>query len=233
MTFRKCLLFCISLITVFILGAMCSYFFLIKSYNSKFETNPFINDEYQESFNSSLDNNDINDYAIQAYNHFLEGNIKIDNYTIDSIIIPTGEPDSRYYTKYAFFDINRDGIYDMHIKTPREYIIFSYDYTNGLYLWNSLSPYIEPLNNGAFMFTRYLFASMKESYCYIIIDNYGNEICQIKFGISDSYDETNNDNNQYWFCDTEVSKEIYESLSSPYMEIGSDMINWIVLCENS
>ncbi len=170
--------------------------------------------------------------ALQTYREFLTGTINAGMYNINTIIIPTGEPYSRYYTEYAFFDSSGDGTPELHVRSARNYFIFTYK-DDQIVFWSSLSPYAKPLNNRAFLSTRFSFASTTESHGYTILDYSGNKVLQIGFSFSDSnqngiYDE----GDEYWFCEAQVSKETYDILTNPYMTISSDLIKWVVLCES-
>jgi len=172
------------------------------------------------------------DRAIESYKEFLTGTRNAGDWDINTIIIPTGEPERRYFTKYAFFDSNSDGIPELHIKSARQYIVFTFK-NDEIVIWSSLSPYVEPLNNGAYLFTRCLFAGIAEAHSYVMLDYYGKEVLKINFSIVDTNQNgVNDEGDEYWFCEAGISKETYDILTKPYMTIGSDLIEWIVLCEN-
>lgn len=52
----------------------------------------------------------------------MSGQISVHGIDINYITVPTGEPDKRYPTKYAFGDSNGDDIPELHLKSSRYYI---------------------------------------------------------------------------------------------------------------
>jgi len=134
------------------------------------------------------------------------------------------------WLRYAFFDMNGDGIPELHLRT-----LFYYDILtcrNGeLCVWKSLNTVAEPLNNGAVLITRTDLDNFS-GYTYIEYDFLGNETLRIDFGESSKH-FFNDDGwiyastSYYYFEGEEVSKEEWDTLTEPYFSIGSDKIEWI------
>jgi hypothetical protein len=187
-----------------------------------------------------LELNQIDDTekVINIYNEFLRGNIVVEEVDINYITIPTGEPDKRYETKYAFFDSNGDGIPELHINSGRYYYIFTVT-GNDLIIWKLLSPNppYYALDNGAFISRRYGSGPMSDEYFYIIVDFSGNEVFSLRFS---KYDKNANGfydkNDEYLFDGVSVTKEIWEGLTKRYfftdatgIEQIRNEIEWVVL----
>lgn len=184
------------------------------------------------------------DTAIELYKEFLSGQISVHGIDINYITVPTGEPDKRYPTKYAFFDSNGDDIPELHLKSARYYYIFSF-INNKLVLWKDLSLEGDsiPLTNGAFINQDNDTALLEEHYNYFILNYSGDEVFSLKFyrkiikwnGVYDGYD---NDVNtyKYYYAGTEVSKEQWDELIKSFLYTDnngvkqiSNQIKWNVL----
>ena len=159
--------------------------------------------------------------SMQIYQKFLNGDISADDIDISYITIPTGEPNKRYSTKYAFFDSNGDKMPELHINSGRYYYILTYN-NNKLKIWKNLSPYPNyyALNTGAFI-SHYFGAGPKSDvYNYYIFNYTGDEILLINFSKFDSnmngiYDE----NDTFVFDGVNVTKEVWESLTERYLYV--------------
>jgi len=130
--------------------------------------------------------------------------------------------------RYAFFDMNGDGVPELHTNSDRGYYIFTCS-NDGMIVWachNSGGP----LNNGATLSERDSSDTGTE-YTYIEYDFFGNEQLRIEFGKYHArffngekiYDESSD----YIFEGEQVSKEQWDALTEPYFSIGSDKIEWI------
>lgn len=215
-------------------------FLLIVSFFMGFFTNNIISkSKYTYKKNSELkiseETGEIieNNKVIKTYMEFLNGQRKtsVNGYYINSIIIPTGEPNNLYDTKYTFFDSNRDGIPELHLRTARKYHILIYK--NGdLVEWGTPRPYAKLLDNGDFIYTTYY--GMRENYIYAIFDSNGIESLIFNFGKNSRnenrvYDEINP---PYDIGGIGVSKECYEYISDAFSSLSSEKIKWVVLCES-
>lgn len=197
---------------------------------------------YSEKINTSkIDEPEENQKSITVYLSFLEGNLKSsDGYEINDIIIPTGEPEKRYPTRYAFFDSTGDGMPDLHVDSTRYYYIFTFQ-NDELLLWNDLSPYPQyyALSNGAFISWRQGAAPEQDYYCYYAFNHLGNIIIAIPFTRYDKNENGFYDNeDEHSFSNVDVTKEIWDGLVDNYIDIGQDgnsrirnQIEWKVLYE--
>ena len=134
------------------------------------------------------------------------------------------------WDRYAFFDMNDDGVPELHIRSSHGIYDIITCKGDELTVWGCPGHYAEPLNNGAILVTRH--SADGSSYAYIEYDFYGNEQLRINFakGLIPSlingkyvYDE----NIGYWFEGEQVSMEEWDALTEPYFSIGSDKIEWI------
>ncbi len=176
--------------------------------------------------------------ALAAYNNFLAGSIKAQDskheisdgaVNIKDISL---EPDLKTY--YALFDMNGDGIPELHLRpiVGGSYAIFTY--LNGqIVLWHEGPDYESPLNNGAILYERDGAAPTHINYYYLVLDSDGNEISRVYFSKYHSVDEIglneSNDYDVFIYEDKEVSKDEWDSLTNEYFSISSDLIIWNLL----
>ena len=177
--------------------------------------------------------------AIAIYQEFLEGKISSkEGYSIEEMTIPTGEPEHRFSTSYAFWDSTGDDIPELHVNAARYYYVFAYR-DGELVRWLDLSPYpcYEALKSGAFIF--HWDKPGDKGFRYSIFDYSGNEIMGITFN---KYDKNNNyifdEDDEYLINWVEVTQEAWEGLASQYLYIDEngverirDEIDWTVLYE--
>lgn len=182
------------------------------------------------------------DSAMELYNAFLTGNMKAAGWDINTMTIPTGEPDKRYATKYAFFDSNGDETPELHIDAARYYYVFTVR-DSEMVVWRDLSPYPQyyALNNGAFISRKFGAGAMHDVYNYIIMDYLGNVIYGLVFS---KYDQNQNgiydDNDEFLFDWVDVTKEQWELLTERFLYIDEagieqvkNEIEWTVLFEGT
>lgn len=176
--------------------------------------------------------------ATELYNEFLSGNTKAGGWNINDMTIPTGEPDRRYATSYAYFDSNGDKIPELHINASRYYYIFTIR-NDKIVEWKNLSPYPHyyALNNGAFISRKFGAGSMHDKYNYFILDYSGDEIYSLSFS---KYDKNQNgiydDADDYLFDGVNVTKEQWGELTERFLYIDEtnaehirNEIEWTVL----
>lgn len=100
----------------------------------------------------SKDTADREEEEYKLYMDFLNGEkTTADGMSIDEIIIPTGEPERRYFTDYTFFDSDEDGFVELHVRSARYYYIIDCE-KGELRTWKFLDPRTELLNNGDFLY---------------------------------------------------------------------------------
>lgn len=182
-----------------------------------------------------------NEKALELYNQFLEGkrNVYPQGYesgkgiSIIDITVPTGQPDKVYATKYTFFDSNRDGILDLHVRSARTYIILTYK-KNNLDVWSSPDRLCDLQNNGAYLYSHMGGGPSHEGYYYCMLDFYGEEVFRIYFSRTDeNSDDQYNEDDGYYFEDVKVTYDEWTKLTKPYLTVGNDKIEWIVLYEET
>lgn len=186
----------------------------------------------QNSANTQTTNKDA---ALVAYDNFLAGSINAQDLkheisdgvvTIKDISL---EPDLKTY--YALFDMNGDGIPELHLRpiTGGSYAIFTYD--NGqIALWHDGPDYESPLNNGAILYERDGAAPTHINYYYLVLDSDGNQTSKVYFSKYHSVNESDltesPDYDVFMLEDKEVSKDEWNSLTNEYLTNSSDLIIW-------
>ena len=169
----------------------------------------------------------------EIYMAFLKGERRayIDKETcidIDAITIPTGEPEKRYYTKYAIVECTGDDIPELHVQTPRTYYIITCC-NKELLVWSILYPHTELLKNKAFLYKN-IDENREEVYYYQMLNEKGNivyEICFGRYSDNGKYD----DESIYIYDNVEITKDIWEKLTEKYFDMIDDGVKWIELYE--
>ena len=169
----------------------------------------------------------------KLYMGFLGGEITAGGMSIDEIIIPTGEPERRYFTEYTFFDSDQDGFQELHVRSARYYYIIDCE-KDRLSTWKFLDPRTELLNNGDFLYHRPGGAPLHDDYEYIKVNKAGETIWSIWFdcyddNIDGQYDERDK---YYGEKGEEISYEEWLELKQKYLDVGTDEICWITLTES-
>lgn len=120
--------------------------------------------------------------------------------------------------RYALFDMTNDGIPDLHVLTDISYSVHTVE-GKKLITWYEGDRYRRPLNNKAILGKT---ESSETYYEYIVLDNKGEEVFSCAFA--------KNQRNICLFSNGEdyikLSKRKWEKLTSPFLSIGSDKINW-------
>jgi hypothetical protein len=192
---------------------------------------PQTSDDVSSANNESFAYND----ALAAYDNFLAGSINAQDLkheisdgvvTIKDISL---EPDLKTY--YTLFDMNEDGIPELHLRpiVGGSYAIFTY-LDGQIVLWHGGSDYESPLNNGAILYERDGAAPTHINYYYLVLDSDGNEISKVYFSKYHSVDESglteSTDYDVFMFEDKEVSEDEWNSLTNEYLSNSSDLIIW-------
>jgi hypothetical protein len=197
----------------------------------------------EQSFDSGFlqtpdDVSSVNNDALTAYDNFLEGNINAQdlNHEISDGFISMKdislEPDLKTY--YALFDMNGDGIPELHLRpiVGGSYAIFTY-LDEQIVLWHAGPDYESPLNNGAILYERDGAAPTHINYYYLVLGADGNEISKVYFSKYHSVDESNSteseDYDVFIFEDKEVSEDEWNSLNKEYLSNSSNLIIWNLL----
>ena len=120
--------------------------------------------------------------------------------------------------RYALFDMTNDGIPELHVLTDISYSVHTVE-GKKLITWYEGYRYRRPLNNKAILGKT---ESSETYYEYIVLDNKGEEVFSCAFA--------KNQRNICLFSNGEdyikLSKRKWEKLTSPFLSIGSDKINW-------
>ena len=167
--------------------------------------------------------------AISMYQEFLAGRRSLEDQNekgevnIDDIFIGDG------WDRYAFFDVNGDGIPELHIHRTAYYILACED--DGLHIWGSFPSSSKLLSSGDILIERLPGAGYYVSYDFIDLDLDSNEQSRIEFAramphmLNDEpiFDESS----KYWFEGKEVSMEEWNILTEKYLSIAPAEIEWI------
>ena len=120
--------------------------------------------------------------------------------------------------RYALFDMTNDGIPELHVLTDISYSVHTVEGKKLITLYEG-DRYRRPLNNKAILGKT---ESSETYYEYIVLDNKGEEVFSCAFA--------KNQRNICLFSNGEdyikLSKRKWEKLTSPFLSIGSDKINW-------
>lgn len=120
--------------------------------------------------------------------------------------------------RYALFDMTNDGIPELHVLTDISYSVHTVE-GKKLITWYEGDRYRRSLNNKAILGKT---ESSETYYEYIVLDNKGEEVFSCAFA--------KNQRNICLFSNGEdyikLSKRKWEKLTSPFLSIGSDKINW-------
>lgn len=188
--------------------------------------------------NSLICEKNIEEKGMEFYEDFLQGKRKaisenMGEIGITDITIPKGEPEKYYSSKYVYFDSDKDGLKELHVKSARYYYIIKYENGN-LMIWKQLSPDWEPLDNGAFLEERIFSAPTYTVYSYSVVDCNGNDAFEINFGTYDSnYNGIQDENDEYYFDGLKVEKNTWDTLTNRYLSVGNDEIEWVILYEET
>ena len=172
------------------------------------------------------------DAAVSAYEAFLQGDAAVEDPKHDlseSGTVSINDLSLGSDTLYALFDMNGDGIPELHLRPTAGggYEIFTYR-DNQIVLWHANVAYCSPLNDGALLYERPGGAPPHTNYMYITLDTSGNEIASVEFSKYDIVDENGlKVGVRYLYEDNDVSKETWDALTKKFLSIKSDLIKWL------
>lgn len=184
----------------------------------------------------------------RLYNDFISGEIDFGPYNLEEISTPTGEPEKRYYTDYVIVDSNKDGIPELHIRSTREFRVFSYKKGEIVNTYCSFSrPTQNTLqNDGTFLYcdTYSVYDGIRRDYYYVFrVDKDGNEHMEAEFYWMDLNENAIYDKeDQYFFDEEECTQTEWINLTNKYISIKDgedayghadiqDEVEWTVYCE--
>ena len=173
--------------------------------------------------NTITEMNELSD-ILRLYNLFLKNEVGSNNKKGESYFL---EDYCNNYNKldktgngvrYALFDMTNDGIPELHVLTDISYSVHTVE-GKKLITWYEGDRYRRPLNNKTILGKT---ESSETYYEYIVLDNKGEEVFSCAFA--------KNQRNICLFSNGEdyikLSKRKWEKLTSPFLSIGSDKINW-------
>lgn len=173
--------------------------------------------------------------ALAAYGEFLAGRIDAQDPkdAISSGIVKikniTLEPALKTYC--ALFDMNGDGVPELHLRpiAGGGYAIFTY--SNGqVVLWHCGPDYESPLNNGAILYEREGAAPTHTNYYYAVLNTNGDELSRVDFAKYHSVDGSGQHESAgydvFTFENRAVSEDAWNSMTQEYLSIKSDLIIW-------
>lgn len=173
--------------------------------------------------------------ALAAYDKFLAGSMDAQDSKneisdgADNIKDISLEPDLKTY--YALFDMNGDGIPELHLRpiVGGGYAVFTY-LDGEIVLWHYGPDYESPLNNGAILYERDGAAPTHINYYYLVLDSDGNEISKVDFSKYHSVDKNglseSADYDVFMFKNKDVSEAEWDTLTNEYLSNSSDLIIW-------
>ena len=189
------------------------------------------------SLQTSNDVSPANKDALAAYKNFLSGNINAQDSKheiTDGVVTIKDISEPGLKTYYALFDMNGDGIPELHLRpiVGGGYAVFTY-IDGQIVLWHDGPDYESPLNNRAILYERDGAAPTHINYYYLVLDSDGNEVSKVYFSKYHSTDQSGSaestDYDVFMFEDKKVSKEEWNSLTHKYLLISSDLIIWNLL----
>lgn len=167
--------------------------------------------------------------AIELYDEFLSNEISALGVTMFDMRIPTGEPNRRYYAEYAVVDSNGDEIPELHVRTGREYYIFTYkdNKMDILESYFSNPLHHHPLKDGGFIEDSDQ-AGSDLYYNYYRLDANANVIEDLWFYREDSNENRVYDKEDtYIFDDIAYTKEDWERKSEKYLILDMNQLEHI------
>lgn len=173
--------------------------------------------------NTITEMNELSD-ILRLYNLFLKNEVGSNNKKGESYFLKdycnnfNKLDKTRNGVRYALFDMTNDGIPELHVLTDISYSVHTVE-GKKLITWYEGDRYRRPLNNKAILGKT---ESSETYYEYIVLDNKGEEVFSCAFA--------KNQRNICLFSNGEdyikLSKRKWEKLTSPFLSIGSDKINW-------
>lgn len=177
--------------------------------------------------------------AIQTYQEFISGERNVNGIDMDYISIPTGEPDKRYATKYFMLDVSGDEIPELHVRTGRDYFIFSYvdDELFILQSYGSNPAQYTLLENGFIIHKQYY--GDEEWWECFQLDSAGNEVQKVTFSrVNQNGNGRYDDEDIYKYNYEKCSREEWLERTGMYLYFDSEgaeqirnEIEWQVYCE--
>lgn len=154
---------------------------------------------------------------------------------MDFILKRDEEREEHIPATYTFYDLDTDGVAELHIRTGTYYYMIKYDGT-GLRVWKILDGGYMLLDNGGFMKTSIInfdrFGYVAECYAYVVLDFNGNLCQEITFGRDRDLDGIYKEDS-YYFQGERVTGDQWEELTGSYFEMSSGAIEWMIIYEKN
>lgn len=178
--------------------------------------------------------------AVQAYYEFLRGESSVGNEDVYQLITPTGEPEKRLSARYCIWDVDGDGIPELHFLTGREYTI--YTYKNGKMKWFYIIASEPPrnvlLDSGAFIEV-YMTGSASDGYYYFELDRQGKATNKLRFAWTDTNENYECDEEDEFIFEGELcTKEEWLAKTEKYLFLNDEgrtevknPVAWTEYCE--
>jgi hypothetical protein len=162
--------------------------------------------------------------AVSAYTDFLLGKSAV-TYN-DSVIACDVLTEVGNHNRFALFDINRDGIPEMHVRTSRFFGSFTFRGGEMVLVYEG-SPYDNLLNDGAVLYVREGGAPPHVSYQYRTFDGDFNIEDNIDFEKHDTDEnEIYDGSDEYYYRSEKISFEEWFSLTDAWLTTGADAVQW-------
>lgn len=173
--------------------------------------------------------------ALKHYRKFLLGkeSAAAGDKTIDMDFILTrdAEREEHIPVTYTFYDLDKDGVAELHIRTGMHYYMIKYDGAV-MRVWKILDGDYILLDNGGFFKTSIIdfdrFGFVAECYVYVVLDFNGNLCQEIAFGRDRDLDGIYKEDS-YYYQGERVTGEQWEELTRSYFEQSSDTIEWMMV----
>ena len=132
--------------------------------------------------------------------------------------------------RYAFFDMNGDGMPELHVRSARDYSVLTYR-DSELVVWQRFSRNCESLSNGAVLYARH---SIGWIYEYYVMDFYGNVVLTINFERFDvnGNDVYNDEIDECYFERISVTDDEWIALTEKYLSVELAPIDWIYVLDD-
>lgn len=182
--------------------------------------------------------------ALQAYQEFLRGERSVGNEDVYQLITPTGEPERRYASRYCIWDVNGDGIPELHFYSGCEYTIYTFE--NNEMKWFQAFPsgygqYIL-LESGAFIFAYSRWDDIR-GYYYFELNEQGEVTNELRFACIDPNENNGCDRGdeyeyEYEYEGVRYTKEEWFAKTEKYIFLNEEgeievknPVTWTVYCE--
>ena len=184
--------------------------------------------------NESVNKDNDTQKAAEIYNLFLENkakaNINNSEYSLTQYIERNSAAGMKL--EYTFFDMNDDGISELHLKSPRSYDIFTVK-GGKIELWYEGSPYENFTSDGNIFYCRYGGAPNNRKYIFKEPDFDGNVVSEVSWSVYNLDDSGSITPDAVFYNGDgeEISKDEYYDYINKYDKVPYDY-DWFVFYDN-